>query len=125
MYVTKTDSNTIQISGRIDTTNAKEFEEKLLEAIKDTDGDLSIDASELEYVSSAGLRVFLKVKKAVKTDVNVINVTPEVYDIFEVTGFNSLLNVSKKIREVSIEGCEVLGEGANGKVYRLDDETII
>lgn len=54
-----------------------------------------IDASELSYISSAGLRVFLKLRKAVG-ELTVFNVNSEVYDIFDVTGFTDILNVKKR-----------------------------
>lgn len=108
-----------QIKGRIDSTNAAEFEKKLMAA-----KPAEIDASELEYISSAGLRVLLKLAKAVG-DVTVNNVSSEVYEIFEVTGFTEILNVKKALREVSIEGCQLIGKGGNGTVYRIDNETIV
>ncbi|MBQ9719087.1 MAG: phosphotransferase, partial [Oscillospiraceae bacterium] len=55
----------------------------------------------------------------------VVNVSPEVYEIFDITGFTSLLDVRKKLREISVEGCEKLGEGGNGAVYRLDEDKIV
>ena len=121
--IEKTDNNTIKLSGRVDSNNAKQFEDELLAAA--VGDDITLDAAELEYISSAGLRVLLKLKKQTAGEVKVINASPEIFDIFDVTGFTNLLNVSKKLREVSVEGCEVIGEGANGKVYRIDDETII
>ncbi len=108
-----------QIKGKIDSTNAPEFEKELMEALP-----TEIDASELEYISSAGLRVLLKLTKAVG-DVTVVNVSGEVYEILDVTGFTSILNVKKALREISVEGKSVLGKGGNGTVYRLDDETIV
>ena len=54
-----------------------------------------------------------------------LNVTPEVYDIFEVTGFSELLEIHKKLREVSVEGCVLLGEGGNGKVYRFTTDEML
>ena len=56
------------------------------------EGELSIDAGELCYISSAGLRVLLKLCQKQK-HVEVMNVSPEVYDILEVTGFTDLLDV--------------------------------
>ena len=123
--VEKINEKTVKIFGRIDSNNASQFEKELFNAAGDNIADITIDAADTEYISSAGLRVFLKLKKAASGEVSVINTSNEVYDIFEVTGFTSLLSVSKKLREVSIDGCEVIGEGANGKVYRIDDETII
>ena len=120
----KREDGTIAIKGRIDSNNAQAFEKELLELCPPNE-EVHIDASELSYISSAGLRVFMKLKKAVKRNVYVENVSHELYDIFEVTGFVDILEVTKKLREISVDGCEVIGEGANGKVYRLDDETII
>ena len=123
--VEKSNDGVLKISGRIDSNNAAEFEKELLDAADGADGGITLDASELEYVSSAGLRVFLKLKKAAAGEVAVINTSPEVYEIFDVTGFTSLLNVSKRLREISVDGCEVIGQGGNGTVYRLDDDKIV
>lgn len=108
-----------QIKGKIDSTNAPAFEKELMAVLP-----TGIDASQLEYISSAGLRVLLKLTKTVG-DVTVINVSPEVYEIFDVTGFTSILNVKKALREISVEGCEVIGAGGYGTVYRIDPETIV
>lgn len=107
-----------QIKGKIDSSNALEFEKELMAALP-----TEIDAAELEYISSAGLRVLLKLSKAVGS-VTVNNVSPEVYEILDVTGFTSILNVKKALREISVDGCELIGQGGYGKVYRLDNETI-
>ena len=108
-----------QIKGKIDSTNAAEFEKELMAA-----KPAELDASQLEYISSAGLRVLLKLAKAVG-DVTVNNVSSEVYEIFNVTGFTEILNVKKALREISIEGCEMIGAGGYGSVYRIDAETIV
>ena len=108
-----------QIKGKIDSTNAPEFEKEIMAALP-----TEIDASELAYISSAGLRVLLKLTKTVG-EVTVSGVTPDVYEILDATGFTSILNVKKAMREVSVEGCELIGEGANGKVYRLTKDEMI
>lgn len=108
-----------QIKGKIDSANAAEFEKEIM-AVKPAE----IDASKLLYISSAGLRVLMKLRKEVG-EVTISNVNKEVYEIFEVTGFTSILNVKKALREVSVEGCELIGEGGNGAVYRLNDDTIV
>ena len=99
-----------QLKGKIDTTNAAEFEKEIMAA-----KPAELDASELEYISSAGLRVLLKLAKALG-DVTVNNVSSEVYEIFNVTGFTEILNVKKALREVSVEGCQLIGKGGNGSV---------
>ena len=107
------------IKGKIDSNNASEFEKELLAELPK-----ELDASMLEYISSAGLRVLLKLTKTVG-EVTINNVSSEVYDIFDVTGFTNILNVNKALREISIEGKKIIGKGGNGTVYRLDDETIV
>ena len=86
---------TLFISGEIDGTNVDEFEEQVT-AAADRTGNLNLDLSELEYVSSAGLRVFLTLQKRVKQQGNEVvirHVNNEVMDIFSVTGFVKLLNI--------------------------------
>ena len=108
-----------KIKGKIDSNNAPELEKELMAALP-----TEIDAAELEYISSAGLRVLLKLTKTVG-GVTLNNVTPDVYGILDVTGFTSILTVKKALREISVEGCELIGEGGNGAVYRLDEDTIV
>ena len=120
--VEKISGNMIKISGRIDSNNAKQFEDELLAAAES--GDVTLDAGALEYISSAGLRVLLKLKKS-RGNVTVINVTPDIYDIFSVTGFDNILDVKKAIREIDLTDCEIIGKGGNGTVYRIDEDTIV
>ena len=114
----------VKLSGRIDSSNAAQTEANLNEQIGDFKGELILDASELEYISSAGLRVILRMKK-MNADTKVINCNSEVYEIFDMTGFTEMMDISKAYRKLSVEGCEVIGEGANGIVYRTDPDTIV
>ena len=114
----------IKLSGRIDSSNAAETEKNILEQIGDYSGELTLDAAELDYISSAGLRVILRLKKANGTT-KVINCNSEVYEIFDMTGFTEMMDISKAYRKLSVDGCEVIGEGANGIVYRTDPDTIV
>ena len=118
------DTKTVFIKGRIDSSNSAEAEKELMSALQDFSGNLVIDASELEYISSAGLRVILRLKKQ-NNSTKIINVSSDVYEIFDMTGFTEMMDISKAYRNISIEGCEVIGEGANGKVYRIDPDTIV
>ena len=116
----------IKLNKRIDSNNAAEFEKEITEAVAKLSGaEIVLDACDLEYISSAGLRVLMKLRKQEKKPVQVVNVSSEVYDIFEVTGFTDLLDVKKALREVSIEGCIKLGSGANGTVFRLTKDEMI
>ncbi len=116
----------LKIDGKIDSNNAQAFEEKLLGTLKeDKDIDPVLDAEDLLYISSAGLRVLMKARKALGRPFSVINLSPEVYEIFETTGFTDILDVSKKPREITLEGCEIIGKGFYGTVYRIDEDTIV
>ena len=115
---------TINLIGRIDSTNANLIEEKINNEINGFSGEVLLDASKLEYISSAGLRVILRLKKA-NPNTRIINCNLDVYEIFDMTGFTEMMEISKAYREISIEGCEIIGEGANGIVYRTDPDTIV
>ena len=119
------DELVISLSGRVDTTNANEVAEALANFYREhAPASLSIDAQGLEYVSSAGLRALMRLGKMAGR-FGITNVSPEVYDILEMTGLTELFNVRRALREVSIEGCPLIGQGGNGSVYRLDDDTIV
>ncbi len=116
---------TLSLSGRIDTTNAPEIGEQCLSILEDNPGtSVTINASALEYISSAGLRILLKIRK-LHPELRIEEVSREVYEIFDMTGFTQMLPVERAYKEISLEGCELIGEGANGVVYRLDPETVV
>lgn len=115
---------TIALSGRIDSNNVEEIEKEIEQEVNTWEGTLILDAQKLEYISSAGLRMILRLKKKNETT-RVTNCKPEVYEIFAMTGFTEMMEVSKALREISVDGCEVIGEGFYGIVYRIDPETIV
>lgn len=115
----------LKLCGHIDSANAGEVEAEINRIRSEIpEGSVTVDCDELEYISSAGLRILLRLRKAVP-DISVINVSAEVYDVFEMTGFTEMLNIQKAYRKISVEGCEVIGQGANGKIYRIDADTIV
>ena len=111
--------------GRIDANNAARAESEMIAALSDFSGEVLIDAENLEYISSAGLRVLMRLRKSLSSPVKIINVSSGVYEIFETTGFTEIFEVSKRMREISVEGCEIIGRGQFGTVYRIDPETIV
>lgn len=113
------------LSGRIDASNAAEIEQEVM-AVRAEAADAAtvIDAEHLEYISSAGLRILLRLRKT-EPDLTLINVSPEVYEILDMTGFTEMMTVKKAYRQLSVDGCEIIGRGANGAVYRYDAETIV
>lgn len=115
----------ICFAGRVDASNAAEVEKEVAAARAAAPGMRPvIDAENLEYISSAGLRILLRLRKE-EADMAVINVSPEVYEILEMTGFTEMMTVKKAYRHLSVDNCEIIGRGANGAVYRYDPETII
>ena len=109
---------------KVDSSNINLVEERLTNELKGCKGEVVIDCDELEYISSAGLRVILKIKKKFP-DTKIINCNQGVYEIFEMTGFTEMMDISKSYRKISVDGCDVIGEGAYGIVYRIDPETIV
>ena len=95
--ITKVSDTLVKVHGSVDSSNAPQFEEELLCSI--CADKLTIDAEDLTYISSAGLRVLLKAKKALSADLTIINVNPEVYDILDMTGFTQILKIQKAIRK--------------------------
>ncbi|MBQ0036641.1 MAG: phosphotransferase, partial [Firmicutes bacterium] len=116
---------TIFVQGTVDTSNAEQFGEEVATIrAKHPDCPLIFDCDELTYISSAGLRQILKVKKANK-DFKIINANSQIYEIFEMTGFTEMIDIHKAYRKIDVSGCEKIGEGSNGIVYRLNADTII
>lgn len=88
------DKLTVEVIGRLDTLTSPELEAKLepeLEGIK----ELVIDLKELEYISSAGLRVLLGAAQVMEErgEMKVTNPNAEVMDIFSITGFDDILTI--------------------------------
>ena len=117
---------TIRYEGRLDSVSAPIVQGELQTQLAnqgDID-DLVWDAGELTYLSSMGLRVLLGLKKQYPS-FHIVEAGMEVFNILDVTGFTQIIPTSRKLRQVSIDGCEVVGKGGVGTVYRLSDDTII
>ncbi len=116
---------TIYLKGNVDSNNSETIEKEINEIEKSTVfKQLVLDAAALDYISSAGLRVVLRQKKQTN-DFRVINVSSDIYEIFEMTGFTEMMRVEKAYRVMNLTGCEVIGEGSNGIVYRYDRDTVV
>lgn len=94
---TTNDTETVvRVEGRLDTTTAPELESVLKDAGEKSDS-LVLDFEELDYLSSAGLRVLLSAQKMMmqKNGMKVIHVNETVWEILEVTGFSDVLTIEK------------------------------
>ena len=85
---------TFLLEGRLDTATAPELESELKSSL-DGVSKLTFDMKDLEYVSSAGLRVLLSAQKAMNArgKMTVINVNETIMEIFDVTGFSDILTI--------------------------------
>ena len=85
---------TISVKGRLDTTTAPQLEAELKSSL-DNVNELVIDLADLEYISSAGLRVLLAAQKVMNAqgEMKVTNTKPEVLEVFEITGFTDILTI--------------------------------
>ena len=91
--VTKLSDNRVQVQGSISSVNAAEFETELLSVISGQ--TLVIDAENLKYISSAGLRVILKSQKLMNTQgvMKLTHVNETIMEIFDITGFADILTI--------------------------------
>lgn len=120
------DELTVYFGGRVDSANSQEIEDVAMTALqKASPKSLVLDCEGLAYISSAGLRVLLRLSKVVPRATRIANCQSPVYDIFEMTGFSEMFEVTRAMRRLSVEGCARIGEGSNGIVYRLDSDTIL
>jgi len=117
---------TLVLAGRLDTATSQQAitEIDALLAKQGEVKELVCDAGQLEYISSSGLRVLLMLAKRYP-GFRVVECQPGVYHVFELTGFSKIMTVEQALRQLSVDGCEVIGIGGVGTVYRLNDDTII
>lgn len=82
------------LSGRLDTVTAPELEKELKDSLSGIT-DLILDFENLEYISSAGLRVLLSAHKIMSAQgsMKLVNVNEIVQEVFEVTGFTDILTI--------------------------------
>ena len=89
---------TLFLEGEVNSYNADGIEKELLKEINKFKFDkLILDFNNLNYISSAGLRILLKLKQ--KYDMEIINASLEVYDVLDMTGFTTLIPVKKAMKE--------------------------
>ncbi|MBR1581962.1 MAG: phosphotransferase [Bacilli bacterium] len=123
----KLDGNELRLIfvGEINSATAASVEEDVNKTLEGKQFEkLILDFEKVVYVSSAGLRIILKLKQKYK-DVSIINASLEVYDVLQMTGFTNLMEIKKALAVVDVTGCEIIGTGYYSKVYRINKDTII
>ena len=123
----KLENNTLSLffEGELNSYNADDVEKEIEDITNGKEfKTLDLDFAGLRYVSSAGLRIILKLKQKYD-DVHIKEASLEVYDVLSMTGFVNIMDVSKALKVVDVKGAEVIGEGFFSTVYRLDKDTIV
>lgn len=85
---------TVALAGRLDTTTAPQLETELKTSLSSVSA-LVLDFAELEYISSAGLRVLLSAQKVMNKQGNMVirHANETIMEVFEVTGFTDILTI--------------------------------
>lgn len=124
-YKLEKDVLTISIEGELNSVNSESVGEEIDKIIEDKSfKSLVLDFDKVSYISSAGLRIILKLKQRYD-DFSVINASLEVYDVFQMTGFTSMMSIKKALRKIDLTGAEIIGDGFFSTVYRLNKDTIV
>lgn len=124
-HLLENETLTIFLDGELNSYNAEPISKEINDIIKNNKfTKLVVDMGRLRYISSAGLRVILKLKQQYD-NIEIINTSLEVYDIFQMTGFTTMMPIRKAMRTVDLSGAEVIGDGYFSTVYRLDKDTIV
>ena len=124
-YKLEKDVLTIYIEGELNSVNSESVGEEIDKIINDkTFKSLVLDFDKVSYISSAGLRIILKLKQRYD-DFSVINASLEVYDVFQMTGFTSMMSIKKALRKIDLTEAEIIGDGFFSTVYRLNKDTIV
>lgn len=86
---------TISLIGRLDTTTAPALESTLKQSLNDITA-LTLDFAELEYISSAGLRVLLSAQKQMNKQgkMTLLHVNENIKEVFDITGFSDILTIA-------------------------------
>ena len=124
-FAKNNDVLTIYFEGRLNSDNAGIVEKEIFDIIdSNKPSRLILDFKDLEYISSAGLRVILRLKKTI-SNMEIVSVSLDVYDILRMTGFTEMIKVSRSLTNVDISNAVIVGEGYFSTVYRIDKDTII
>lgn len=86
----------VVLNGRLDTTNADQFQKDITPLMEDPNPDIEIDCKGMEYTSSQGLRMFLMLQKSVSSKGGKMvmkDMLPQVKEVFDITGFSNIIKI--------------------------------
>ena len=95
--ITRQENKTmVVLNGRIDTSNAEQFQQDVAPLMEGENPDIDIDCTGMSYTSSQGLRIFLMLQKSViarKGKMVMRNMNPMVKEVFDITGFTNIITI--------------------------------
>jgi anti-anti-sigma factor len=103
------DVTILKAQGKLDSMSSPELDKHLTSLVENGVRQIAVDLAELDYVSSAGLRVFLSAAKRLKQaqgKLALANLSAQVQQIFDIAGFESILPVFKTVNE-AVAACEL------------------
>lgn len=86
----------VVLNGRIDTSNAAQFQQDMTPLMEGENPDIDIDCTDMSYTSSQGLRIFLMLQKSVMArggKMVMRNMNPQVKEVFDITGFSNIITI--------------------------------
>lgn len=86
----------VVLEGRLDTTNANQFQQDIAPLMEGDQPDITLDCTDMEYTSSQGLRMFLMLQKSVNArngKMVMKNMKPQVKEVFDITGFSNIIKI--------------------------------
>ena len=87
---------TIFLKGKINSSNSEEVEKEIDSLLSGNEfKSIVFDLGELEYISSAGLRILLRIKQQ-HDGTKLVNVSASIYEIFDMVGFTNFLTIERK-----------------------------
>lgn len=117
---------TIALSGRFDSAAAQGAQKEISDALKEFDEieSVTVNMTDMEYISSSGLRVIMQLKKKYP-QMNITEANAEVYNVLKLTGLTRMMPVVKKLTEIDVDGLEVVEDTDKWRGYRLDEDTMV
>lgn len=95
--ITNQDNKTLVVlDGRLDTSNADQFQQDIAPLMEGDNPDIDIDCTAMSYTSSQGLRLFLMLQKSVMArggKMVMRNMNPQVKEVFDITGFSNIITI--------------------------------
>lgn len=86
----------VVLDGRLDTTNADQFQKDVAPLMEGDSPEIEMDCSGMTYTSSQGLRIFLMLQKSVNArggHMVMKNMSPQVKEVFDITGFSNIIKI--------------------------------